>query len=37
MAKSEILEQLELVDVQYEDNNQKAVLTFLDEIKRGNP
>lgn len=31
MAKVEILEQLELVDVQFEDNNQKAVLVFLHE------
>ena len=29
----ELLEQLELVDVSYEDNNQKAVLTFLDDSK----
>jgi hypothetical protein len=27
----ELLDQLELVDVQFEDNNQKAVLVFLDE------
>jgi len=31
--KMELLEKLELVDVSYEDNNQKAVLTFLDESK----
>ncbi len=30
---AEILENLEMVDVQYEDNNQKAVLVFLDEEK----
>jgi hypothetical protein len=29
----ELLEQLELVDVLYEDNNQKAVCVFLDESK----
>jgi hypothetical protein len=34
MAKMEILEQLELVDVQYEEGNKKATLVFLDE-KRG--
>jgi hypothetical protein len=33
MAKQEILEQLELVDVQFEDNNQKAVLVWLDETR----
>lgn len=33
MAKVELLEQLELVDVQFEDNNQKAVLVFLDESR----
>lgn len=31
MAKMELKEQLELVDVQFEDNNKKAVLVFLDE------
>lgn len=31
MAKFELKEQQECVDVQFEDNNQKAVLTFLDE------
>lgn len=30
---AEILNNLEMVDVQYEDNNQKAVLVFLDESK----
>jgi hypothetical protein len=29
----ELLENLELVDVNFEDNNQKAVLTFLDDSK----
>jgi hypothetical protein len=29
----ELLEQLELVDVQFEDNNKKCVLVFLDENK----
>lgn len=29
----ELLEQLELVDVQFEDNNKKAVLVFLDETR----
>lgn len=29
----ELLEQLELVDVQFEDNNKKAILVFLDEQK----
>lgn len=33
MSKQEILEQLELVDVQFEDNNQKCVLVFLDESR----
>jgi hypothetical protein len=33
MSKMELLEQLELVDVQFEDNNQKAVLVFLDESR----
>ena len=31
MAKFEILEDLELVDVQYEEGNKKCVLVFLDE------
>lgn len=31
MAKMEILDQLELVDVQYEEGNKKAILVFLDE------
>ncbi|HSW76590.1 MAG TPA: hypothetical protein VLG50_06070 [Candidatus Saccharimonadales bacterium] len=31
MAKMELLEGLELVDAQYEENNQKCVLVFLDE------
>src|SRR3982750_2278941 len=31
--KMELLEKLELVDVQFEDNNQKAVLVFLDESR----
>ena len=30
---AEILNNLEMVDVQYEDNNQKAVLVFLDESR----
>jgi hypothetical protein len=29
----ELLEQLELVDVQFEDNNKKCILVFLDESK----
>jgi hypothetical protein len=29
----ELLENLEMVDVQFEDNNQKAVLVFLDESR----
>jgi hypothetical protein len=29
----ELLEQLELVDVQFEDNNKKCILVFLDENK----
>ena len=33
MPNMELKEQLELVDVQFEDNNQKAVLVFLDEEK----
>ena len=31
MAKMELLNDLELVDAQYEENNQKCVLVFLDE------
>jgi hypothetical protein len=31
--KMELLERLELVEVQFEDNNQKAVLIFLDEAQ----
>ena len=29
----QVLEQLELVDVQFEENNKKCVLVFLDESK----
>lgn len=31
MAKYELLEQLELVDVQFENSNKKSILVFLDE------
>lgn len=33
MSKEVVLEDLELVDVQFEDNNKKCVLVFLDDSK----